>query len=162
MTKTINLGVDIKQVAKEVATRGSQYLSEQYNKALDPNIEKPTVFVKKTSTGYAIVSQGKDVIYEEFGTGDKGQQSPHPDKSKYNLNAYNSGRYIRDVNPSNEKLSENGITSGKYWTYEKDGRIIYTQGIPAGKEMFNTVKHMRNSVINDVLKEKASDVLSKL
>ena len=44
----------------------------------------------------------------------------------------------------------------------KDGVPTPTQGIPAGKQMFDTSNYLRSGVIKTIMKEKASDVLSKV
>lgn len=151
------------EIPMEIAQLGLNYLNQQYaSTPYDENIGNINTSISKTINGYNILASGKDVIYAEFGTGDKGESSPHKEKSKYGLNDYNSGKYIRKVNPNNTKLSEHGITSGKYWTYSKDGEIIYTQGIPAGMQMFNTGNYLRGEAIKNILDTKARDLLSKL
>lgn len=147
------------EVTNEIGELGLEILNEKYSqRKQDANITDINTSIKSSENRCDILSQGKDVIYEEFGTGDKGKDDPHPDKSKYNLNDYNSGKYIRNAN---EHSAEHGITSGKYWTYKKNGEVNYTQGVPSGKEMFNTSKELKE-IIPKVLQEKASDVLSKV
>ena len=151
------------EIPKEIAEEGLKYLNRLYaSKPTDNDTDDIHTSIDKTSTGYSIISQGEDVLYEEFGTGDEGARHPHKDKSKYGLKDYNSGPTIRPVNSNNPALKAHGITSGKYWTYEKDGEIKYTQGIPAGKQMFDTSNYLRSGVIKTIMKEKASDVLSKV
>lgn len=155
-------------IAARVATLGADYLNNAYNnRIMDPNITKITVQVLPTQNGYKLISTGRDVLYEEFGTGDKGEQSPHPDKNKYNLNDYNSGPFILDVMDAHNQdyldiLAQNGITSGKYWIYRKGGKKHLTQGVPAGMEMYKTGKYLKDEGIKKAIKEKASDVLSKV
>lgn len=161
------LSSEIKQMSMDiplqVAHQGLTYLDKQYaNTPDDENITDITTSVGKTTNGYTILSSGYDVIYAEFGTGDEGQNRPHKEKSKYGLKGYNTGEHIREVSESNEKLASKGITSGKYWTYEKDGKIIYTQGIPAGMQMFNTSNELRSNIIKKVLEEKGRDAISKV
>ncbi len=180
MSKTKNIGLDVKQInglikslrelsktlekmpnelVNELGVLGLEKLNEKYSqRKQDENITDINTSIKPSENRCDILAQGKDVIYEEFGTGDKGKSDPHPDKSKYNLNDYNSGKYIRNAN---EKSAQHGITDGKYWTYKKDGDIKYTQGVPSGKEMFETSNYLKDK-IPDILKEKASDVLSKV
>lgn len=151
------------EIPKEIAEEGLKYLNSLYaSKSKDNDTDDIHTSIDKTANGYSIISQGKDVLYEEFGTGDEGARHPHKDKSKYGLKDYNSGPTIRPVNPNNSALKAHGITSGKYWTYEKDGEIKYTQGIPAGMQMFDTSNYLRSGVIKTIMKEKASDVLSKV
>ena len=69
------------KVSNEIAETGLKYLNKQYsNLYSDPNITNISTQVKKTSKGYSIFAYGKDVVYAEFGTGDKGQESPHPER----------------------------------------------------------------------------------
>lgn len=180
MSKNKSIGLDIKQIGdlikslnalsktlekmpnelvNELGVLGLEKLNEKYSqRKQDENITDINTSIKPSENRCDILSQGKDVIYEEFGTGDEGKGNPHPDKSKYNLNDYNSGKYIRNAN---ESSAQHGITDGKYWTYKKDGDIKYTQGVPSGKEMFETSNYLKET-IPDVLKKKASDVLSKV
>ena len=180
MSKNKSIGLDIKQIGdlikslntlsktlekmpnelvNELGVLGLEKLNEKYSqRKQDESITDINTSIKPSENRCDILSQGKDVIYEEFGTGDKGESDPHPDKSKYNLNDYNSGKYIRNAN---ESSAQHGITDGKYWTYKKDGDIKYTQGVPSGKEMFETSNYLKET-IPDVLKKKASDVLSKV
>lgn len=152
-----------KEIPLEIAKNGLSYLDSLYeNMEKDENIEDIKTSIKQTTNGCKIISKGKDVIYEEFGTGDKGQASPHPDKGKYSLNPYNSGRKIRNVPENNKWLASHDITSGKYWVYMKDGRLIPTQGVPSGKQMYNTAHYIRKEVVKKVLDKKARDVLSKV
>lgn len=148
------------KLAKEIAYDGLTHLDMLYaSTPYQPNVGDIETRVRRTVNGYSIVASGQDVIYEEFGTGDMGEQNSHPEKSEYNLNDYNSGRTIRNAN---EYSAQHGITSGKYWTYVRDGNLYYTQGIPAGKQVFNT----RNYIIDEGIKKAndklVGDIISKL
>lgn len=142
---------------EKLIKESKHYLDNQYAKRfMDNNITDIHTRYEKTDDGYKLIAEGSDVIYEEFGTGDRGEQSPHPDKSKYNLNDYNSGITIRSTNRlSEEKQEEHDIFPGKYWTYKKneDSDVEYTQGVPAGKEMWDTRNHMINKLIPKLNKE---------
>lgn len=155
------------KLTKEVAYDGLTHLDTLYaNTPYQKNIDDIHTSVRKKAFGYSIVSSGKDVIYEEFGTGDMGEQNKHPEKSEYSLNDYNSGKTIREVSKQSEKtrekLKEHNIHSGKYWTYVRDGKLEYTQGISAGKQIFDT----RNYIIDEGIKKAhdklVGDMLSKL
>lgn len=162
------LSSEIKQMSMDiplqVAHQGLTYLDKQYaNTPDDENITDITTSVGKTTNGYAILSTGYDVLYAEFGTGDKGEQKPHPEKNKYSdLKGYNTGDTIRDVPKGNEWLDKNGIIEGKYWVYMKDGKLIPTQGVPSGRQMFNTSNELRSNIIKKVLDEKGRDAISKV
>ena len=166
ITKLQQLKKDVKslpnELTKQVALDGLRYLDLQY--AITPNDDNVgdiTTEVIQTNDGHAIIASGHDVIYLEFGTGDIGQANPHPEKNKYELNAYNSGETIRDAN---EHSAKHGITSGKYWTYKREGmdKPKYTQGIPAGKQMFNTRNHIISESVKKVNEKLVGDMLSKL
>lgn len=148
------------KIAKEAAYDALDYLDDRYaNTPYDANIDHIDTYVERTEKGYRVVASGKDVIYAEFGTGDMGEQNPHPEKSKYGLNDYNSGETIRDAN---EHSAEHGINSGKYWTYKKNDTIYYTQGISAGKQVFDTRNYILNEGIEKARKKLVGDLLSKL
>lgn len=154
-------------ISKDIANDGLKYLDKQYQSIYqDPNIGNITTKTKKTDNGYNIVASGKDVIYVEFGTGDKGENDSHPDKSKYNLNNYNSGSFILDVEDvKNEEmlnlLAENQIVSGKFWHYSKGGESHLTQGIPSGKQMFNTYNYLANKSAKKIVKERSDEINDK-
>ena len=156
------------EITEDVSKLGFNKLCSEYgHRVKDANIVDINVIREPTSNGYRIISQGRDVIYEEFGTGDKGEHSPHPDKHKYNLRDYNSGPFILDVMDVGNQdfldiLAKNGITSGKFWSYRKGGKAHLTQGVQAGMEMYKTGKYLRNEGVSKIMKEKASDVLSKV
>ena len=188
MSRTIKMRVDTKEISrminslntlssdinklkteipKEIAKEGLKHLNSLYAKKPSTNdTDDINTSIQEYDGGCNIISQGKDVLYEEFGTGDEGARHPHKDKSKYGLKDYNSGPTIRPVNSNNPKgnswLEKKGITKGKYWVYMKDGVPTPTQGIPAGKQMFDTSNYLRSGVIKTIMKEKASDVLSKV
>lgn len=153
------------KITKRVADEGLDTLNTYYaSRTFNVNSTDITTSISETQNGYKIIARGKDVIYTEFGTGDEGEQNPFPspDRNKYNLKDYNSGKYIRKVNPNNKNVKEMGITSGKYWTFVKNGVLHYTQGMPAGLQMFNTAKDLRETIIPKIVKEEIGDVLSKL
>lgn len=104
--------------------------------------------------------EGSQAIYDEFGTGTQGEQSPHPIKGEFNLNAYNSGKTIRT---STGKLGKGFPAKGVlYWTYKnKKGEIIYTTGIPAGKQVYNASLSLRKAK-QSIIKKEVGDTLSKL
>ena len=148
-----NIDKQAEEMIQELAKNGETFLASRYiGRFKDANISDISTSTNKISNGYEIKAQGKDVVYEEFGTGDEGESHSHPEKSRYNLNDYNSGPYIRNVSDvpedsyTGEDLQQIGITSGKFWRYNKDGVVHYTQGVPAGQEMWDT----RNYIINEM------------
>lgn len=139
------------EIPNDIAKLGLQYLNKQYeNMTDDVSVEGDIrTNIINNNNGTSIVVSGKDAIYVEFGTGEIGKRNKHPEKDKYNLNDYNSGPIVSThINNKGEH----------YWFYKKQ----YTQGIPAGKQVFNTRNYLIKTGVKKVLKEKASDVLSKV
>ena len=150
------------EILSELATLGQNEIEK--NRAAIPYTDGNDdykVFKEKTKTGYSVGARGSQVLYDEFGTGTEGLNAPHELKNDFNLNEYNSGKTIRSAGIT--MSPETGILPGeKYWTYkDKSGKTVYTQGIPAGKEVFNswqTVKREKDQIIS----KKVGEVLSKL
>ena len=156
-----------KDIPKEIAEKSLKFLEKEYQHLYrDPNIDSISTRTQETAQGYNIIASGSDVIYAEFGTGDKGASDPHPDKSKYSLNPYNYGSFILDVSDVKNKnmldiLAKNGITSGKFWSYRKGGQSYLTQGVPAGKQMFNTFNYLKNDEISKIIKKRGEEINAK-
>lgn len=130
---------------KEIMTN---YSSSPYTDGND-DVE---FFKSKKDNKYKVGARGSQVLYREFGTGTEGLNAPHPIKEKYNLKGYNTGEKIR-VNSKNGEL---------YWIYkDKDGKKVYTQGIPAGKEVYNASIILKGKKIS-IIKKRVSEALSKL
>ena len=149
------LSADIKklpnEVCQEIAELGKEYLDVEYSQAnVDQTIDISSISTstRQTNNGYQLIASGKDVIYEEFGTGEEGKSQPHPDKNKYSLNDYNSGPFV------SKHINKYGR---HYWYYKG-----YSEGNPSGAEMYNTTRFLKTKGIKDVLEKKASDVLSKV
>lgn len=149
----------------EILEDGVEYAKKQYAaREHDPNITDINVDYNTKDMSGEIQAYGKDVVYEEFGTGDRGEQQQHPVKSKYNLNDYNSGPTIRNVSDvlegslAKEDLDTIGISSGKYWTYKKNGTVYYTQGVPSGQEMWKTRNYLLNNSIQKKVAEKGKEL----
>lgn len=157
----------VEKTDEKIIQESKKYLDKQYSSRFkDPNITDISTEYEKMDNGYKLIAKGKDVIYEEFGTGDRGEDDPHPDKSKYNLNDYNSGYFIMSVEDIGNQdlldfLKEEGITSGKYWSYRKNGERHFTQGVPSGKEMWNTRNEMIKNIIPKATKELGVELLDK-
>lgn len=97
-------------------------------------------------------AEGTQVLYREFGTGTEGLNAPHPIKNKYNLKGYNSGSKIR----------VNSKTGELFWIYkDSSGNKVYTQGIPAGKEVYNAALILKGKKIS-IIKKRVGEALSKL
>lgn len=139
-----------KEISKEVANLGKEYLDNQYDTTnTDQTIDINTISTEviEKNYGYDIVASGKEVLYAEFGTGEHGFENQHPRKSEFNLNDYNSGDTIR----INKK------TGRHFWWYNG-----YSEGNASGKQVFNTSKYLKDSIIKKVMKEKVGEVISKV
>lgn len=154
------------EILSELATLGQSEIEK--NRAAIPYTDGNDdykVFKEKTKNGYSVGARGSQVLYDEFGTGTEGLNKPHDLKDKFNLNPYNNrkGTTIRENTNPNSTATEKGIPiNGLYWTYkDKGGNIVYTQGIPAGKEVFNAEKAVERKK-KQIVSKKVGEILSKL
>lgn len=110
-------------------------------------------FFKEKKENKTIVGvKGSQCVYREFGTGTEGLNAPHPIKNKFPLNDYNSGK----------KIKVNSKTGELFWIYKnKNGEKVYTQGIPAGKEVFNASVILKGKKY-EILRRRVGEALSKL
>jgi len=139
-----------KEITKEIADIGQEFLENEYaNTKTDQTIDIGTISTEivETSKGYSIIASGEEVLYAEFGTGEEGSENPHPRKSEFGLNAYNSGPTIK----------VNTKTGRHFWWYNG-----YSEGNASGKQVFNTSKFLKDNVIQKVMKEKVGEVISKV
>ena len=105
--------------------------------------------IKKNKAKAGMV--GSQVLYDEFGTGTQGANNPHPDKNKFSLKGYNTGPRI--------KVSKTGEL---FWLYrDKNGQLVKTQGIPAGKQVFNASIFLKSKKLQ-IIKKRVGEVISKL
>ena len=151
-------------IFEDLAKQTVDKAKEFYNNVEFKSNDTPTFDYKKTEKGYQVYAKGGSLLYDEFGTGDRGQASPHPEKGKFSLNDYNSGITIRPASMLNaEKQAKTGIKTGLYWTYKDPatGEIIYTQGIPAGMFMYHTDVWLRENY-KKIIKKKVDDAISKV
>ena len=149
------------ELPKELAEQTKNKVQQFYTSSVQAE-EMPSIGVKENGKSCTVYITGKNVTYEEFGTGDVGSKSPHPRKGEYGLKPYNSGRTIRSTDKlSPDYQSEKGLSNGLYWTYKKNGQKIYTQGIPAGKFMYNASTWLKSNY-KKIAKKKVDDALSKL
>ena len=108
---------------------------------------------------------GPQAWYSEFGTGTRGELHPHPLKGRFALDGYNSHvPPLGTIRAASERVAQKedamaaGITEGTlYWTYKgADGKVHYTQGIPAQKEVYDagqTVHKEMPEIVEKYMKE---------
>lgn len=133
-------------------------------KAIELNILSPKtgvaendIYKMPTSDGRsAIIMQGENAVYDEFGTGEEGMHDPHPLKNQFPLNPYNSGPFI----------FYNEFTGRYQWRYRPmAGKPYFTEtgltsGTPSGKQMFNTLQYVY-SMKGDIVYENIQQALKE-
>lgn len=132
-----------KNIVEDLADYGLKEMQKIYNQAQTQYQDSTTMDFSITGTEFSktVSMSGQQAIYDEFGTGTIGAQNSHPQKGEFGLNPYNSGRTIRKNENVNSVASKNNIpVGGLYWTYKRDGQKVYTQGIPAQKEGYDSLK----------------------
>lgn len=138
-----NINVANKDIIKKVVRYGETIAKANYSVSPSTGTARSNVLSKLSTNennGY-IAFQGPQVFYEEFGTGEEGAANPHPMKSLFQLNPYNSGPYVSThVNKKNGK---------HFWFYSPlagqpyfESGTGYTEGTPSGKIMYNTSKDL--------------------
>jgi len=132
-----------KGIVKDIADFGLKEMMRIYGEAQTQYQDSTPMDFSITGTEYQknVTMSGQQAIYDEFGTGTIGERNSHPQKGEFGLNPYNSGRTIRKNKSANTTASKNNIPVGElYWTYKVDGVKKYTQGIPAQKEGYDSLK----------------------
>lgn len=164
----------IDEIKKEIPNcnkKAMRALAEYARQEIETNIANTpfkdgnddiSTFIREENNKIIVGMRGSQAIYDEFGTGTKGQQSPHPLKGKMGSKGYNTGKTIRTNNNPNGTASQLGIGQGeKYWTYYDNGIKVYTTGIPAGMQVFNAAQSSKKEK-QRIVKKEVGEVLSKL
>ena len=168
LEKVNTLKKDLEKANEKIVDRLADYaLSEiQTNFSMtgyqDGN-EDVSFFKRGSKSKKTVGTMGSQVLYDEFGTGTAGASNGHEMKGDFPLKPYNSGKTIRTNKSDESTATTKGIpVGGLYWTYkDKNGEKKYTQGIPAGKQVFNASVALNNKK-TEIIKQEVSDVLSKL
>ena len=128
-----------KNIVNDLAEYGFNKMQDIYKEAQKSyqDMSSMDFTITGSETEKTVSMMGEQALYDEFGTGTLGEQSPHPIKSEFGLNAYNSGPTIRKA-----QKEINGIKPGElYWTYKDEAGVThYTQGVPAQKEGYDSLK----------------------
>ena len=164
--KINELNTDLKKscdnITKELSDIAQKEIQKNYSASYytDGN-DDCEQFKEKIEDGYKVGVKGSQVLYREFGTGTEGLNKPHPMKNNFNLNDYNSGKKIREAKITTN-INKGVLLGEKYWTYKNsNGEIIVTQGIPAGKEVFDASLILKKEKQN-IIKKEVGGILSKL
>lgn len=150
-------GISLENVVAKLTIRGiataQGYAAGMPRSTTEDNRIKGGVLDNR-KTGY-IALQGPGAVYDEFGTGDEGANDPHPRKSDFLLNPYNSGPTIR-LDPLDRHYWVYKPMAGEPY-FDDDGK---THGIPSGKMMYNTSKHLR-SIKDEIIRDEFEGVVKK-
>ena len=113
----------------------------------------------------SVYMTGEDAIFDEFGTGEEGASDPHPLSGTIQFSmppysGYITGPYVSThVNPKNGRhyWYYSPMDGKPYFDFPDEGKG-YTEGIPSGKQMYNTLQYLRQeekgitkSVLHDAL-----------
>lgn len=143
-------------IVREITYEGGYKAVEYNSMAPQSNPQRSTIrFGAKRLKG-EIALEGPGAIYDEFGTGERGVDNPHPMKNDFSeLNPYNSGPVV------STHINKNGR---HYWfapRWSSDPYMYsngYTEGIPSGKQMYNTLKFIRD-IKKDVTKAHINEAI---
>lgn len=145
------------QIVKQLCEDGGQRATLLNAAAPSSNAERSVVMAPYEGYQGSILLTGAGAVYDEFGTGEQGSADPHPTKDLYGLNPYNSGPMVSRL------INVNGR---HYWfaPHNSPQRMYpngYTEGIPSGKQMYNTLQYVRE-IKHDIIKEKIDDSMNIL
>lgn len=145
----------VRDIAQETFTIANNYNAS----APQSGVEKSTVemFYTENSNKASVSLIGKNAIYDEYGTGEQGASNPHPMKSMFNLNPYNSGEHI----------FYNQLANRYQWRYSPmSGRPYFTdngltEGIPSGQQMYKTLNDIRKKN-RSIVKKDIENAIARL
>lgn len=155
MGKTI--GFKQYDIINELVEKGAKRARTLNSKVAKSGLEESVVIPIKAQRYWDDVVRGKvrlkgpHAIFEEFGTGEVGKSDPHPGAETMNFTVPPYSGYI-----TGSFVSSHINKYGRhYWFYSpmggkhtrKNGYIHrngYTEGIPSGKQMYNTGKYLNS------------------
>ena len=182
MSRQINVSLNVNDISKlitnmdklakqlkEMGENVVEDLSDEGLKEMQKNYansqfkeESEMQFEKTGEKGNRTIQMvGQQAIYSEFGTGSEGEENPHPIKNEFDLKPYNSGKTIRKATAKVERKT--GIPEGGlYWTYkDSNGQVIYTQGVPAQKIVYNADEKLRQD-LPSICKKRLEEVINDI
>ena len=151
--------IAIGRIVETLVTKGVSKASSLNASAPQSGVDKSIIisnFDQDSASGF-VALHGRNAVYDEFGTGTQGASNPHPMKGYFDLNPYNSGPTI----------FYNEMTGTYQWRYQPmAGRPYFTstgltEGIPAGKVMYDTGNYI-HSIKNNVIEKELKGSLKKL
>lgn len=153
-----SVNVGSQRIVEELVEKGVGIASTYNANAPQSGLEKSNVVGKTTDSGNKgyVALIGDSAVYDEFGTGEQGASDPHPMKGNFGLNPYNSGPHI----------FYNELAGRYQWRYRPmAGRPYFTntgltEGIPSGKQMYNTSKDLR-AIKKDIITKELNSALKR-
>ena len=149
------LNTTCSEIVSELLNDGKEYATIANALAPHGGLDHGIVDIDKDDG--LLYLKGKNAVYDEFGTGTQGESNPHPMKGNFDLNPYNSGPYI----------FYNQFASAYQWYYRPMAGKPYftesglTEGIPSGKQMYNTLQHIY-SIKRDITKKHLDEAMDEL
>lgn len=146
------------EVVIQLLDKGAQVANQLNASAPQSGLDKSVVYTKinDSKDKGEIGLKGNSAVYDEFGTGTEGQNNPHPMKNNFGLNPYNSG----------PNIFYNQFANAYQWYYRRMAGKPYftetglTQGIPAGKQMYNTSIYLHKTK-KDVMQKLFASAIKK-
>lgn len=149
LQKLKNLDTIAEKIVQRTAAHGGEILESKYS-MINTGNETPTVDVRINRTTAQITASGKDVMFEEFGTGYIGLHS------NYRGNLPTSGvpvttawEYYYD-NPKTKRVV--GGRRGWFVPKEVTGQGIdsmgFTEGMPSQHQIFDTARELEVEIPN--------------
>ena len=156
MDKTI--GFKQYDIVNELVEKGAKKATTLNSRVAKSGLEESVVIPIKAQRYWEgnvvrgkVRLKGPHAIFEEFGTGEVGKSDPHPGAETMNFTVPPYSGYI-----TGSFVSSHINKYGRhYWFYSpmggkhtrKNGYIQrngYTEGIPSGKQMYNTSKYLNS------------------
>lgn len=126
------------KITARLAEIGAQAINENISGITDLDGNAPGTVSTSVSGSHATVSQsGDQIAYLEYGTGEQGTDSKHPEYKAAGWH-YGSGKNIRRM--------KNGKLMWHYYDKLK-WHCRITNGIPAQKQVFKAALTMRDNIV---------------
>lgn len=126
------------KITARLAEIGSDAIRQNIAGTTNPDGNSSGTVSANISGSHATVSQsGDQIAFLEYGTGEQGAASPHPEYQVAGWN-YGSGKNIRRM--------KNGKLMWRYYDRLR-GHYRVTNGIPAQKQVFRAALTMRDNIV---------------
>ena len=108
---------------KTLEQKYADYINNVTNKGIQTNAGM--IYMDETEKGARVGIRGKDVLYQEYGTGTRGSRNPHPTHNQDGMYPYGSGEYVIHGGKRN-----NGDSAPRWYRLYRD----YGAAIPKMKK----------------------------